>query len=220
MPNNFGAHTFVPVGTANTGRMNRGVFEFDFSSIPSDATITGASFDFSVKLQGGAIGQAACRFSLHRVTSAWDEGTGETNVGEDTMDGVTWTMRTAIDPWNQEGGDFEPSLGKTLVDGPGNYSISNASVVIQLQALIDGSVPNFGFLLKGDPEGVLGSAARVQTREAGVSGTTGYLLSGFRFESATGDAGCDQGFRVLRSGGEKVKSIQHPTISVLILTYL
>lgn len=165
-PNNFGAHTHVPVGSANNLRLNRSVFEFDLSSIPSDATITAASFDFEVTLQGGDNGQAGVRFSLHRVTNSWDEGTGETNIGEPTFDGVSWTNRTATDLWDEPGGDFEAgSLGKTFVDGPNDYSISDPFLVIQLQEMIEGAVENYGFLLKADPEGVLGSAARVSTIE-------------------------------------------------------
>ena len=167
-PNNMGAHTHVPVGTANNERLNRGLFEFDLSSIPAGVTINTARFDFEVTLQGGSNGQAGVDFGLYRVTNPWDEGTGTSNIGEATGDGATWIMRTAVDAWDNLGGDFDPTVvGSVFVDGPANYSISNASLISIIQDMVDGNIDNNGFLLKGDPEGVLGSAARVSTREGG-----------------------------------------------------
>ena len=166
--NNFGGHSHVPVGTANNQRLNRGVFEFDLSSIPADATITSASFEFEVTLQGGPDGQAGVDFGLFRITNAWDEGTGTSNVGEPTADGVTWSMRTANDAWDVLGGDFSATaVGTTFVDGPSDYSIGGSGLASVIQNMVDGVIPNNGFLLKGEPEGVLGSAARVSTREGG-----------------------------------------------------
>jgi len=184
-PNNFGSHIHVPVGSANNLRLNRSVFEFDLSSIPTDAKIESVRFDFEVTLQGGPNGQAAVDFGLYRVTSLWDEGTGTSNIGEATGDGVTWSMRTAVDPWTTLGGDFDPAvLGTDFVDGPGNYSISTAALLSAVQDMIDGTTPNNGFLLKAEPEGLAGSAARVSTREGGnavklvVTFNTGKCLLG------------------------------------------
>ena len=167
-PNNLGGHTHVPVGSANNERLNRGIFEFDLSSIPSGVTVTSASFDFEVTLQGGKNGQAGVDFGLYRVTAAWDEGTGTSNIGDPEGGPVNWIMRTAADPWTTLGGDFDPTqIGAVFVDGPSNYSISTSNLVNVIQDIVDGTTPNNGFLLKGSPEGVLGSAARVSTREGG-----------------------------------------------------
>lgn len=175
-PNNFGAHLHVPVATANNFRRNRGVFEFDLSSIPSDATINSATFDFEVTAQGGFNGQSGVDFDLHRVTTAWDEGTGTSNIGNPTGDGVTWSMSTGTNSWTTLGGDFDPMvIGAVFVDGPAlNYTISGSELVTVIQGMVDGSLTNNGFLLKGAQEGapgdavnVLGSAARVTTREGG-----------------------------------------------------
>ena len=167
-PNNFGGHTHVPVASANNERLNRGVFEFDLSSIPSGVTITSVSFNFEVTLQGGPNGEAAVDFALHRVTAAWDEGTGASNIGDPEGGPVSWIMRTAADPWTTLGGDFDPTeVGIVFVDGPANYSISTSALVDVIQDMVDGTEANNGFLLKGAPEGVLGSAARVTTREGG-----------------------------------------------------
>lgn len=197
--NNFGAHTHVPVGQANSDRVNRGIFDFDIAgNIPGGATITAATFEFEVTNQGGSQGMAAVDFSLHRVTAPWTEGTGVGNIGVATMDGVTWA--NAMDdpvtpvPWATLGGDFDAATsGTVLVDGPNGvemgeapiiYSISSAKLISDIQAIVDGTEDNDGFLLKADPEGVNGSAARVTTREGGnaakliIEFSTGMVLLG------------------------------------------
>ena len=152
------------------------MFEFDLSSIPSDATINSVTFDFEVTLQGGFNGVASVDFALHQVTSSWDEGTGAGNIGDVTEDGATWLMRNAVDSWTTAGGDIDPvAIGTVFVDGPAaNYTISNSDLVSIVQGMVDGSISNNGFMLKGDQEGapgdaidVRGSAARVSTRENG-----------------------------------------------------
>ena len=168
-PNNFGAHTHVPVASANNLRLNRSVFEFDLSTIPSGVTVTSATFVFEVTAQGGPNGQAAADFGLHQVTSSWDEGTGTSNIGGATGDGVTWSMRTATEAWNVLGGDFDAAvIDSTNVAGPGTFSLSSSSLVSVVQDMVDGTVANNGFLMKAVTEGIPGSAARVTTREGGT----------------------------------------------------
>ena len=167
--NNLGGHTHVPVGQANSDRVNRGIFGFDIvSNIPAGATINTVSFDFEVTLQGGPNGQAGVDFSLHRVTTDWDEGTGVGNIGEMTFDGASWRQATATVDWTVPGGVFDmASLGAILVDGPADYSISSSDLADVVQGMLDGTFPSYGFILKASPEGVFGSAARVTTREGG-----------------------------------------------------
>ncbi len=180
--NNFGAHTHVPVGQANSDRVNRGVFQFDIAgNVPGGATVTAVTFEFEVTQQGGSQGMAAVDFSLHRVTTPWVEGSGNGNIGFESMDGVTW--ENAFDdpmnpvPWTTLGGDFDAmTSGTVLVDGPDGmgmgdppvtYSITSPKLIADVQAIVDGSADDNGFLLKADPEGVNGSAARVTSREGG-----------------------------------------------------
>lgn len=176
--NNLGAHTHVPVGQANSDRVNRSVFDFDIAgNVPSGSTVTDVAFEFEVTQQGGTQGMAAVDFSLHRVTTAWDEGTGVGNIGVATGDGVTWADATPSTPWNNLGGDFDAmSSGMVFVDGPDGlaageppitFSITSAKLIQDVQNIVDGNADNFGFLLKAEPEGVMGSAARVTSREGG-----------------------------------------------------
>ncbi|MEM9413443.1 MAG: DNRLRE domain-containing protein, partial [Planctomycetota bacterium] len=166
--NNFGAHSHVPVGRTNSDRVNRAVFDFDIASfVPSGAVVTDAVFQFEVTLQGGPQGMGADNFSLHRLTKAWDEGTGQGNIGEMTMDGFTWSMATSAVAWDTLGGDFDATTsGFVNVNGPNTYQLTSAKLISDIQNIVDGTESNFGWLLKAETEEVMGSAARVTSREA------------------------------------------------------
>ncbi len=168
--NNFGSHTHVPVGQANNERINRSVFDFDIlGNLPDGATINSVTFQFEVSQQGGPQGQAGVNFDIHLVTRPWLEGTGTTDVGEPTGDGATWLNATDTELWTTPGGDFSATIsGSVFVNGPSNYSISSAQLVNDIQAIVDGNLDNFGFLMKANTN-VPGSAARVTSREGGIS---------------------------------------------------
>lgn len=199
--NNLGAHTHVAVGRANSDRTNRAFFQFDITgNVPSGSIITSATFEFDVTRQGGATnGQIGNDFSLHRVTDAWDEGSGVGNSGAITEDGVTWTVSTVGSLWATMGGDFDAATsGTVFVDGPTDgsfggedlppvtYTITSAKLITDIQNIVDGT-PDHGFVLKGENEedpATMGSAARVGSREGNLAArlvidfTTGSVLLG------------------------------------------
>ena len=130
------------------------------------------TFEFDVTQQGGGQGQTGADFVLHRLTSDWDEGTGQFNLGEMTFDGCSWNDGLAATPWNTPGGDFDStSLGSVFVDNPSGdlatFSIGNgnADLVAAVQAMADAPATNYGFILKLIDESITGSAARVTSRE-------------------------------------------------------
>ena len=151
---NFGAHNFVPVAHANNDRVNRALFQFDIAgNVPAGSTIDAATFSFEVTQQGGPQGQTALDFNLHRVTTAWDEGTGAGMQGAISGDGATWAMATATVAWNTFGGDFDSAIsGAVTVNGAGMYDLSGANLVTDIQNIVDGSTTDYGFLLKGASE--------------------------------------------------------------------
>lgn len=186
--NNFGGHTHLPTGRANSDRVNRSIFQFDIlGNIPSGSTVMDATFEFEVTQQGGYQGTSAANFDLHRVTTAWDEGTGTGNIGQATGDGVTWANATATVEWNTLGGDFDsPPLGSVLVSGPnGNageapilYQINSAALVSYVQDVVDGTAVDNGLLLKTATEAILGSASRVTSIEGGTPARLTVTLGG------------------------------------------
>ena len=177
--NNYGGHFFLTVGVANNTSTRRGVFFFDVAAaVPAGATITGATFEFDITQQGGGQGQSGADVALHEVTNDWAEGTGISNTGSATLDGCSWLERMPGVPWDNNGGDFDPSaLGSVFVNNPGGnqatFAIASADLVAVTQNMLDNPSGNFGFLLKNIDETITGSAFRLTTREDGNPANNG-----------------------------------------------
>ena len=174
---NLGGHTHAPVGRANSDRVNRGLFDFDIvGSLPAGATVASAVFEFEVTQQGGIQGTGGDDFDLHVITTAWVEGTGVGNIGEDTFDGASWASTDGTATWTNLGGDFNATpLGSVNVVGPDGtngeapivFQITSPALADYVQDVVDGAVTNNGLLLKTATEAVFGSASRVTTIEGG-----------------------------------------------------
>ncbi len=157
------------------------MFYFDVAAqIPEGATITNVKFEFDTTQQGGLQGQQGADYSLHRVTTEWDEGTGIGNIGEPTFDGASWNDAKAGVPWNTPGGDFDAtSLGTVFVDAPDGalgFQISSAELTAVVQDMLDNPSGNYGFMLKNVDETLLGSASRVTSREGADGASAGTRL--------------------------------------------
>ncbi|XAL99192.1 DNRLRE domain-containing protein [Phycisphaeraceae bacterium D3-23] len=168
---NMGGHNHVASGVTNSGVMLRAIFFMDIAAfVPAGATINSAAFEFDVTRQGGPNGSVGNTFALQRVLTDWDEGTGTGNLGSATNDGATWDNATATTAWSTAGGDVAPtSSGQAFIDysGPGSqtFSMGNAQLAADVQAMLDGSVDNFGFLLSPVNAAAQGSAMRITSRE-------------------------------------------------------
>ena len=180
--NNCGAHTHVPVGVTNDSDARRSLFWYDIAGqVPGGATITNAVFEFDTKKQGGDDGQQGADYSLHRVTTEWEEGSGTGGQGNATFDGASWNDASVGIPWNTPGGDFDSmSLGTVFVDAPNgalDFQISSAELIAAVQDMLDNSGNNFGFMLKNVNESLDGSASRVVSREgSGLGNVLGTRL--------------------------------------------
>lgn len=144
----------------------RALVRFDLSGIPAGSTITGVQLNLFMS-RTIAI---ALPFDLHRVTQSWGEGAsdafGEEGGGTDAApNDASWLHRFfSTTLWTTPGGDFiaAPSA-TTLVDQFGPYSWSGSGLVADVQAWLDASAPNHGWILLG-PEGEH-SAKRFNSRE-------------------------------------------------------
>lgn len=169
--NNFGVNIHVPVGVANNNSIRRSLFFFDVAgAVPAGATVTNVTFQFDVTQQGGGLGHSPATYELRRLTSNWDEGSGDTFNGQANFDGCSWVDGEAMTPWNTPGGDFDSvQLGAVFVNNPaGNlatFDMGNADLISVTQDMLDNPATNFGFLMKNVDETLLGSAARITTRE-------------------------------------------------------
>ncbi|GBE57917.1 disaggregatase related repeat protein [bacterium BMS3Abin01] len=153
---NRGAETSLQVGDlpgADWGTM-RSLLDFDLGFIPAGATINSATMSLYQMGQGDS---STPDLDAHYLTGDWSEGTGSGSV---TGDGATWDTYDGSNSWTSPGGDFNATAGASAV-APG---VTGVWVDWDLAALtrdwIDGTVDNFGVLIKQDPESPTGSDAK------------------------------------------------------------
>lgn len=173
LANGSGEFNFVGrTGSRGGGSPRRGLMEFDLSSIPSGATITGATLTMHVNwFHGGAL-----NIGLYPVLASWMEGMANAGGGEfggggggsASMEGdVTWIHRWLGGPlWSTPGGDFlNTSSATTSVGGVGFYNWSSPAMVAKLQTWLNNPSSNFGWMMKA-PETSIGNTKRFDARES------------------------------------------------------
>lgn len=154
-------------GNTQAVEARRGLLRFDLSSIPVGAEIMSARVElFMDRTMVGPVG-----IGLHPVLADWGEGTSDA-LGQEgggaaaTPGDATWTH--AFDggaAWATDGGDFEPGASATTsVGGFGSYAWTGAGLASDVQAWIDGTADNYGWLLLAD-ENVTPGAKRFASRE-------------------------------------------------------
>lgn len=157
--------------------IRRGLIEFDIAdNVPAGATITGVSLTMNdvMGLNG------APTLGLHLLTSNWGEGASFFNggVGAPAQNNdATWlyTFYNASNPsasptWTTPGGDFSSTVSGSAVDstsGPVTWA-STPQMVADVQAWLNGTTPNDGWLIQGD-ESKGQTAKRLNSRESTTS---------------------------------------------------
>ncbi|GAB5554095.1 MAG: hypothetical protein Sapg2KO_36860 [Saprospiraceae bacterium] len=156
-------------GRTNQGNLRRTLIQFDLSTIPSGATIT----DAQLKIRGSR--QAANAVAIHRLMADWGEGTsvatGQGGQGASpTNNDATWNFSFFnTTSWSTAGGDFMPTASATADVSSGSTSNwTGANVVADVQAWIDDSATNFGWIIIGD-ESNNNSAVRLVSRESSTN---------------------------------------------------
>ena len=137
---NGGASEAVKVGAWSTGKY-RSLLAFDLAGIPAGANVSDATM--SLWIRTGM--SFATSVNVHRVTRAWKEGTGATEVC--SGDGATWYDSEPNVKWTNPGGDFEATAATsrattTRVDGWDDYNVTSL-----VQTWVNGTA-NLGLLLK------------------------------------------------------------------------
>jgi hypothetical protein len=176
--NNLGATKFVNAGTSGIGTKNRGLYQFDFSSIPAGSKITSAALFLEVTKQPNG-GEVSSVFDLHRVLKSWGEGdkdsTLETSSGigfPATINEATWNSRFAFttNTWTSPGAfdDCATTVSSsTTIYGIGDFPIFNSTpqMVADVQTWLDNSSVNFGWLLATESEATSRTARGFGSRE-------------------------------------------------------
>ena len=164
-----GKGPFLFTGLINNNFKRRGLVAFDLSSIPSNATVTAASFSmFMTKMGPISPGD----ISIKKVLQNWGEG--NSNSGSPGGHGApaqtndaTWAntfFNTAF--WTTPGGDFSPTPSATTFVNAEmvTYVWTGTGVIADVQSWVSNSATNFGWVIIGN-EVDLGSAAKFNTRE-------------------------------------------------------
>lgn len=170
---NFGRQNSLPLGTiANAVNPGRMLLRFDLSSLPTNAVITNVSLRISVVKQSSKSPQPET-VEAHRLLKAWGEGTKTGQLGAVATAGeATWVDRLKGQAaWDVAGGqagtDFAtPASASASVGGPANYTFTSTDTLIgDVQAWLQDSAANFGWVLLSANESVKSSAKRVSSRE-------------------------------------------------------
>ncbi len=155
-----GAGDYFFAGATKDAFVRRGLIAFDLGSIPAGSQINSVTLNLYMSRTRSQNETVA----LHRVTSDWGEGTshasGEEGAGDSATDGdATWlyTFYDSNDPpnspaWSTPGADFEPTPSATAAVGNQNgfYSWSSGGMVLDVQDWLDGTLPNYGWIVIGN----------------------------------------------------------------------
>jgi spore coat protein A len=156
-----GAGEYFFVGNTKDAFSRRGLLAFDVAaSIPAGSTITNVTLD--LYMSRTRTGDETV--TLHRVLSDWGEGTsqasGEEGAGASATDGdATWlyTFYDSANPsgspaWSSAGGDFDALVSGSATVGNQNgfYSWSSGGMVADVQDWLDGTAPDYGWLVLGN----------------------------------------------------------------------
>jgi len=149
--------TTILAGTRRNGTTDRGLLRFDLSRIPSDVVLHSAS----VRLHCVRDPRFAANsnFGLYRMLTSWDAT-------------ATWAQRMIGEPWGAPGGmsgtDYaDQSSTSTFVVGNGHYAFAqSAQAVTDVEHWRRNPDINFGWLLKTESEGALGTARHFGSMES------------------------------------------------------
>jgi len=152
-----GAGHYAFAGTNIGADARRALLAFDVASvIPPGSLVTAAALSLHVS-RTRALETAV---AVHGILSDWGEGDsdapGEEGAGTTAAAGdATWTFALYdVVPWTTSGGDFAPTpSATTIVGGEGTTATwIDAGLVTDVQAWVDGTTPNYGWILIGQEE--------------------------------------------------------------------
>jgi hypothetical protein len=163
-----GQGIYLYTGKTGTELLRRALIAFDLSSIPANATVTGAILTLRANRTGPEI---PGDISLRKVLADWGEGASDAgtpggNGAESALGDATW-IHTFFDTafWTTPGGDFSSTASaSTAVDQPGDYTWSGSGLVADVQAWVSNPATNFGWAIIGN-EVTPAGAVRFGSRE-------------------------------------------------------
>ena len=148
--NSNGSGDFFFTGQNGGASPRRGLIQFDLSTLPAGAVVTGVTLDLVASQVSST---TAYDISFHRLLAAWGESTSDANGGEGggaaaAPGDATWNESFfGSQNWANPGGDFVTGASATTsVSTTGAYSWTGPGLVDDVQSWIDGTNSNFGWI--------------------------------------------------------------------------
>jgi hypothetical protein len=166
-----GQGIFLFAGKTNAPNLRRGLIAFDLASIPTNATVTAATF--SMFLNQPRANGTPVDISLSKALRDWGEGASNAgNPGgfgvQAEVDDATW-LHTFFDTsfWTTPGGDFSPTFSATtaVMESAVTYTWSGSGMLADVQSWVSNPASNFGWVILGN-ETDAGRAQRFETGES------------------------------------------------------
>jgi len=184
-----GAGTGFHAGVNNNGDERRALVRFPVGSIPTGSTVTSVRLRLYMSRANGN----AVDIELHRINTPWSEGPADPTQGEGqgapaSAGDVTWTHAvydTSL--WGTPGGDVAAAASATQTIGTAtqSYTWTSATMVSDVQAWVDGSAGNEGWMLIA-PGAATADARRFESRESAQSARRPALIVTFTSPNPTG----------------------------------
>ncbi len=188
---NAGGWQAVASGSTLAGFPRRTLIRFDLDVVPSGSTVSSAQLDLRLAIAAAA-GSEETTLTLHRVTSDWAEGTGLAGLapmggggqGGDVLQGTAcWSAGfLGTSAWTTPGGDFveTPSAATLVTLGVGeDFAWTGENLVADVQAMIDGTAPNYGWILVEEPDSAGSGRAFLSSEAPANLGPAPRLTIGF-----------------------------------------
>jgi RHS repeat-associated protein len=126
--------------SAEPAALRRGLVYFDVRDIPTTATVNGARLSLWRPFHAGVNAWV----DAHRVTAAWDEGSGSDAC---TGDGASWRETQGGVEWTSPGVDYDPTPVRSI-NSNNAATWNNFYIDPLVQEWVDGQTPNHGLLFK------------------------------------------------------------------------
>ncbi len=137
---NYGDSTSLVINHSGGDIGNqRALLQFDLSTIPAGAVITGAT----LRMEATSI-TAAININIYELTEAWVEGSANGTAGV-----ASWNERQTGTAWSTSGGTYDPALVATL--NTGSIGQHSWDITALAAAWNDGSKVNNGIII-GSPD--------------------------------------------------------------------
>jgi hypothetical protein len=175
-------------GASGNGTVQRGLVEFDLSSIATGSIITNVTLTMYVNSMGSA--NTVDTITLNTLSQDWNEATaGGGNATKGGGSGytanpgdATWTS-SGISPW-ADGAAFNTTISDSLQIGSlGFHTFSGANLITDIQNWVNNPDTNFGWILRGN-ELTNGSSKRFSSSENTGGGGTNVPVLNIEYQAA------------------------------------